>query len=95
MISAVELVIHLPIFVAGFGCGFDEYLDHVAEARKIFLCGVLGVGTTGLFRMIELGFWCSLQTAEAKCIGAAIGLTPANWMKYDLSTRYVFRPNIQ
>jgi putative flippase GtrA len=73
---------------------FDEYVGHVAEARKIFLYGVLGAGTTALFWVIELGFWYSLQTAEAKYGGAAIGLTLANWIKYHLSKRYVFRRNI-
>jgi putative flippase GtrA len=74
---------------------FDEYGGHVAEARKIVLYGVLGVGTTALFWAIELGFWYSLQTAEAKYIGATIGLTLANWIKFHLSKRYVFRPSIQ
>src|ERR1700733_13763770 len=32
---------------------FDEYDSHVAEARKIVLYGVLGVGTTALFWAIE------------------------------------------
>jgi putative flippase GtrA len=73
----------------------DEYRGHVAEARKIVLYGILGAGTTALFWMIELGFWYSLHTAEAKYIGAAIGLALANWIKYHLSKRYVFRPSIQ
>lgn len=73
----------------------DEYGGHVAEARKIVLYGVLGAGTTALFWAIELGFWYSLQTAEAKYIGAAIGLTLANWIKFHLSKRYVFRPRIK
>jgi putative flippase GtrA len=73
----------------------DEYCGHVAEARKIVLYGVLGVGTTALFWGIELSFWYSLQTAEAKYIGAAIGLALANWIKYHLSKRYVFRPSIE
>jgi putative flippase GtrA len=73
----------------------DGYIGHAAEVRKIFLYGVLGVGTTALFWVIELGFWYSLQTAEAKYVGAAIGLSLGNWIKYHLSKRYVFRPSIR
>jgi putative flippase GtrA len=73
----------------------DEFGDHIAETRKIILYGVLGVGTTALFWVIELGFWYSLQTIEAKYVGAAIGLALANWIKFHLSKRYVFRPNFQ
>jgi putative flippase GtrA len=72
---------------------FDEYGGHVAETRKFILYGVLGVGTTALFWVTELGFWYSLQTTEAKYIGAAIGLALANWIKFHLSKRYVFRPS--
>jgi putative flippase GtrA len=73
----------------------DEFGGHVAEARKIVLYGILGAGTTALFWAIELGFWYSLQTTEAKYIGAAIGLALANWIKFHLSKRYVFRPRFQ
>jgi putative flippase GtrA len=74
---------------------FDKFGGHVAETRKLILYGILGVGTTALFWVIELGFWYSLQTTEAKYIGAAIGLALANWIKFHLSKRYVFRPNFQ
>jgi putative flippase GtrA len=73
----------------------DEYGGHVAEARKIGLYGILGTATTALFWVAELGFWYSLHTAEAKYIGAAIGLALGNWIKYHLSKRYVFRPSIR
>jgi putative flippase GtrA len=73
----------------------DEYDGHFAEARKIVLYGVLGVGTTALFWAIELGFWYSSETPAAKYVGAAIGLSLANWIKFHLSKRYVFRLSTQ
>src|SRR5260370_37364379 len=69
----------------------DGYDGHISELKKIVLYAVLGVGTTVLFWAIELSFWYSWHTAEAKYFGAAFGLSLGNWMKYLLSKRYVFR----
>jgi putative flippase GtrA len=95
-----------PIMIsilAGTGVGFvvkyvlekrwvflDRYDGPVAEIRKSFIYGVFGIGTTLLFWAIELSFWHIWQTAEAKYIGAAIGLSLGNWIKYLLDKQYVF-----
>lgn len=70
---------------------FDDYETHAAEIRKIVVYGVFGVGTTILFWAIELGALWVWQTTTAKYIGAAIGLSLGNWIKYLLDKHYVFR----
>lgn len=68
----------------------DRYDNHVAEIRKISIYGAFGIGTTLLFWLIELSFWHIWQTMEAKYVGAAIGLSLGNWIKYLLDRHYVF-----
>ncbi len=95
-----------PIMVsvtAGTGVGFfvkylldkrwvflDGYDGHATEIRKICIYGVFGVVTTLLFWGIELGCWSVFRTIEAKYVGATIGLTLGNWIKYLLDKHYVF-----
>jgi putative flippase GtrA len=69
---------------------FDSFDGHAAEARKIFVYGAFGVGTTLLFWSIELGCWHLAGTAEAKYAGAVVGLTLGNWIKYLLDKHFVF-----
>lgn len=61
-----------------------------AEIRKIVVYGVFGVLTTLLFWAIELGAWHIWSTASAKYVGAAIGLSLGNYIKYLLDKRFVF-----
>ncbi len=70
---------------------FDDYDGHAAEIRKIVVYGLFGVGTTILFWGIELGALWIWQTTTAKYVGAAIGLSLGNWIKYLLDKHYVFR----
>lgn len=95
-----------PIMIsilAGTGIGFfvkyllekkwvflDAYDGHVAELRKLIVYGLFGVGTTLLFWAVEIGFWHMFQTIEGKYIGAAIGLSIGNWIKYLLDKHFVF-----
>ena len=104
VIRTVPGAVLMASVVVGTGVGFcvkylldkrwvflDAYDGHIAEARKIVVYGAFGVGTTLLFWAIELGFWHVWQTAEAKYIGAAIGLSLGNWIKYLLDKQFVFR----
>jgi putative flippase GtrA len=68
----------------------DGYDGHTAELRKVAMYGLFSIGTTLLFWAIELGFWYAWSTAEAKYIGAIIGLILGNWLKYLLDRRWVF-----
>ena len=68
----------------------DGYEGHRAEICKIVIYGLSGVATTLLFWAIELGAWHIWQTAEAKYVGAGLGLGFGNWVKYRLDRRYVF-----
>jgi putative flippase GtrA len=68
----------------------DGYDSHISEVRKISLYGAFGIGTTVLFWLIELSFWHIWQTMEAKYVGAAVGLSLGNWIKYLLDRHYVF-----
>src|SRR4051794_31140468 len=56
----------------------DAYDSHAAEVRKVFVYGISSVGTTLLFWGVELGFWFIWGTAEAKYLGALIGLSLGN-----------------
>jgi putative flippase GtrA len=71
----------------------DSYDGHAAEFRKIVIYGFFGVATTLLFWAVELGFWHIWGTAEAKYIGAAVGLSLGNMIKYLLDRHYVFGKN--
>ena len=71
----------------------DAYDNHVAEIRKISVYGAFGTGTTLLFWLIELSFWHIWQTMEAKYVGAAVGLSVGNWIRYLLDRHYVFPRN--
>ena len=69
---------------------FDEYDSHAAELRKIIVYGGFGVATTLLFWAVELGALWLLRTTTAKYLGAAVGLSLGNWIKYLLDKHYVF-----
>jgi putative flippase GtrA len=68
----------------------DSFADPAAELGKITVYGIVSIGTTLLFWASELGFWYLWQTIEAKYLGAALGLSIGNWIKYLLDKRYVF-----
>lgn len=69
---------------------FDGYQDAIGEIRKITAYGAFGVATTLMFWGVELGAWHAWKTAEAKYIGAVVGLAIGNWAKYLLDKRFVF-----
>jgi putative flippase GtrA len=71
----------------------DIYDGHQAEIRKVLVYSVFGVGTTLLFWGFELSFWHVGHTVEAKYLGAVLGLSLGNWIKYVLDKRYVFPRN--
>lgn len=68
----------------------DGYDGHVAELRKVALYGAFSVATTLLFWGVELSFWYLWNTVEAKYIGAVLGLSVGNWLKYLLDRTWVF-----
>lgn len=68
----------------------DRYDSHYSELRKITVYGVFGVATTLLFWIVELSAWHVWQTTTAKYIGAIVGLSLGNWIKYLLDKRFVF-----
>ena len=74
---------------------FDAYQSHVAEIRKLVGYGAFSVGTTVLFWGFELSFWHAFHTVEAKYVGAVLGLSFGNWIKYLLDKRYVFRAGLR
>jgi putative flippase GtrA len=71
----------------------DVYEGRGAEIRKILVYGAFGVATTLLFWGIELSFWRVGRTAAAKYLGAVLGLSLGNWIKYLLDKHYVFPRN--
>lgn len=103
--AVLRIVAEFPLVSVIFGTGigfvvkyalekrwvfYDRYDNHRAEARKVIVYGLFGVGTTLLFWAIELGFWHVGGTAEAKYLGAVIGLGLGNWIKYLFDKRFVF-----
>ena len=101
----------LPLIVSvllGTGVGFvvkyalekrwiflDGYGGHLTEIRKLVFYGAFSVGTTLLFWGIELGAWHVWQTTTAKYVGAAVGLSLGNWIKYLLDKHFVFVRRVQ
>ena len=69
---------------------FDTFESKMKELGKITVYGLSGVGTTLLFWGIELGFWHIGGTAEIKYVGAVIGLSLGNFIKYRLDRNLVF-----
>jgi len=70
---------------------FDGYDGKAKELRKITVYGLSGVATTLLFWAVELAAWHLGGTDAAKYIGAAIGLSIGNVVKYLLDRKFVFR----
>ena len=74
---------------------FDPRDSHAAEMRKVLLYGFFSVLTTMLFWAVEISAWHVFQTVEAKYIGAVIGLSLGNWIKYRLDKHYVFGSRVR
>ena len=68
----------------------DGYDGHIAELRKVALYGIFSVATTLLFWIVELSFWYNWNNVEAKYIGAILGLSLGNWLKYLFDRTWVF-----
>ncbi len=77
---------------------FDKHLvfadarrGAASEVRKLGLYGLFSVGTTLVFWSTELLFWSLWHTAQARYIGAALGLAIGYAAKYRLDRTFVFR----
>ncbi|MEJ7929788.1 GtrA family protein [Ramlibacter sp. AN1015] len=68
----------------------SRYEGQQAEIRMVTLYGLSSGGTALLFWSIELGAWRYWQTSTAKYVGAAVGLSIGNWIKYLLDKHFVF-----
>lgn len=62
------------------------------ETRKFTLYTLTGVATTAIFWSSETVFWLVGQTHTMREIGAVLGLTAGYVIKYNLDSRFVFRP---
>jgi putative flippase GtrA len=60
------------------------------DAHLFILYSVMGVVTTLLFWMVELGFDAAFGTKEMRYLGAVIGLSIGYFCKYHLDRRFVF-----
>lgn len=63
----------------------------VHETKLLFLYGLLGVFTTGLFWIVEFSFHYFFLTDVMRFVGGAIGLTLALYIKYYLDKFIVFK----
>jgi putative flippase GtrA len=64
--------------------------DPKDDARKFIIYSLMGVFTTIIFWGTEMAFFYLLPHANAKYIGALIGLTIGYILKYYLDKTYVF-----
>ena len=65
--------------------------NSVAHDGYVFvLYTVMGIVTTAMFWVVELGFDHLFATREMRYVGAALGLTLGYVTKYRLDKRYVF-----
>ena len=95
---------HIPVsMIAGTAVGL--FVKYVLDKRFIFsfransvahdgyifvLYTVMGILTTAMFWIVELGFDHLFSTREMRYVGAALGLTLGYVTKYRLDKRYVF-----
>lgn len=96
---------YIPALMAGTAVGlvtkytldkrwifFDRNQELRGETRKFGLYTLTGVGTTAIFWGSETLFWVIGGTQTMREIGAVLGLTVGYVIKYNLDSRYVFRP---
>jgi len=63
------------------------------DGKKFVLYSIMGVFTTVIFWVFELGFNVLFESENAKYIGATIGLSIGYIIKYRLDKKYVFKGN--
>ena len=70
---------------------FYETKDTKDNAKKFFMYSFMGIFTTALFFMFEIGFDYFIDSSNAKYIGAIVGLSIGYLVKYNLDKKYVFK----
>lgn len=60
------------------------------DGKLFFLYSVMGIFTTGIYMLAELGFYKLFNTEFMLLVGAGIGLTIGYLVKYELDRRFVF-----
>ncbi len=74
---------------------FDQPASDVRSTGKQFiLYSSMGLITTVIFWGTELAFWLHWQTDAMRELGAILGLTLGNTLKYFLDRRFVFTKSV-
>ncbi|MBS0599450.1 MAG: GtrA family protein [Comamonadaceae bacterium] len=60
------------------------------DSKTFVLYTLMGLVTTAIFWGFEYGFWLVWETAQARYLGAVIGLTIGYLSKYHLDKKFVF-----
>jgi putative flippase GtrA len=60
------------------------------DGRKFFIYSLMGLITTAIFWLFELGFEFAFQNKGWRYFGAVLGLAIGYFIKYQLDSRYVF-----
>ncbi|MBB3462804.1 GtrA family protein [Rhizobium sp. BK377] len=69
---------------------FDNTAGVANGSRKFGLYTLTGVATTLIFWATETTFWLTWSTAEARELGAVLGLVIGYCIKYNLDRKFVF-----
>lgn len=69
---------------------FDKTEGVANGGRKFGLYTLTGVATTLIFWATETAFWLTWNTAEARELGAVLGLAIGYCIKYNLDRKFVF-----
>ncbi|MEP9374139.1 GtrA family protein [Mesorhizobium sp. KR1-2] len=69
---------------------FDKTDGVAAGSRKFGLYTLTGVATTLAFWATETAFWLTWNTAQARELGALVGLAIGYCIKYNLDRKFVF-----
>ncbi|TLU83558.1 MAG: GtrA family protein [Chlorobium sp.] len=65
--------------------------DALHDGRTFLLYSAMGIVTTVIFWVFELGFNFLFHTKELRYLGGVIGLAIGYFSKYQLDKRFVFR----
>lgn len=69
---------------------FDKTAGVANGSRKFGLYTLTGVATTLIFWATETAFWLTWSTAQARELGAILGLAIGYCIKYNLDRKFVF-----
>ncbi|MCP3976766.1 MAG: GtrA family protein [bacterium] len=86
--TAIGLVVKYSLDKRYIFCYQINNVRH--EGRTFYLYAVMGLATTAIFWLFELGFDYVFDSKQMRYVGGMVGLAIGYYTKYQLDRRYVF-----